>query len=48
VYPRWRAPWLASPYAAAATVALAAVVVASWIPMRRAAMVDPTQSLRQM
>jgi putative ABC transport system permease protein len=34
-------------YAAAATVALAAAVVASWIPMRRAATVDPIQSLRQ-
>jgi putative ABC transport system permease protein len=34
-------------YAAAAAVALAAAVVASWIPMRRAATVDPIQSLRQ-
>ena len=34
-------------YAAAAVVALAAAVVASWIPMRRAATVDPIQSLRQ-
>jgi putative ABC transport system permease protein len=34
-------------YAAAAAVALSAAVVASWIPMRRAATVDPVQSLRQ-
>ena len=34
-------------YAAAAVVALSAAVVASWIPMRRAATVDPIQSLRQ-
>ena len=34
-------------YAAAAVVALTAAVVASWIPMRRAATVDPIQSLRQ-
>ena len=34
-------------YAGAATLALAAALVAAWIPMRRAAGIDPIQSLRR-
>jgi putative ABC transport system permease protein len=35
-------------YLGAATLALAAALVAAWIPMRRAAGIDPIQSLRRV
>ena len=34
-------------YLGAATLAVVAALVAAWIPMRRAAGIDPIQSLRQ-
>jgi ABC-type antimicrobial peptide transport system permease subunit len=34
-------------YSGAVGLALAAAVVAAWLPMRRAAGIDPIQSLRQ-
>ena len=35
-------------YVGAAALALAAAVTASWVPMRRAAHIDPIRSLRQV
>ena len=37
----------AATYLGAAAVAIVSAVAASWLPMRRAAHVDPVQSLRQ-